>query len=62
MSSLSLGLQIFPHRLPNQFANRLCTVQEVLRRTVFKVVDLKVKVVQKHEGKQLVYKNGLIHR
>ena len=43
------------------FANRLCTVEEVFRRNVFKVVDLKVKVIQKQEGKQLVYKNGVIH-
>jgi len=43
------------------FANRLCTVEEVLRRNVFIVVDVKVKVVQKQEGKELVYKNGLIH-
>ena len=43
------------------FANRLCTVEEAFRRNVFKVVDLKVKVIQKQEGKQLVYKNGVIH-
>jgi len=28
----------------------------VLRKDVFKVVDLKVKVIQKQEGKQLVCK------
>ena len=44
------------------FANRLCTVEEALRRDVFKVVDLKVKVVQKQQGTQLVYKNGNARR
>ena len=32
------------------------------RRDVFKVVDHKVKVVQKQEGKQLVYKNDNARR
>ena len=36
--------------------------KKTLRRDLFKVVDLKVKVIQKQEGKQLVYKNDNARR
>jgi len=36
--------------------------KKTLRRDVFKVVDFKIKVVQKQEGKQLVYKNDNARR
>ena len=58
-AKISLSTAKFPFN--ETLANRLCTVEEVLRRDVFKVVDRKVKVRQKQEGQQLVYKNGLIY-